>query len=388
MAVRVRFAGAELLYEDGGRYDCGSPEEVPGMLQRHGVAVLPGLLTPEECAAMNEGMWATCEHLTSLLAIPLRREDPATYRAIFDLAPLHGGLFQHFGWGHAQYVWDVRGLPKVSAAHAAIHGCAQEDLLVSFDGVTCALGSLIPGGRPRGRFHGECWLHTDQRLASNEAECVQSWVTANAIRPGDGTLRFLEGSHVLHGAFAAAFGLTGAVAAADWFKLDGDHRAWYAAQGCRDTCLAVPAGSQVFWDSRTIHSGQTWLPRGGGEEGPREGGEEAPREGGEEGPREARNVVYVCYQPRHPGLRGGLPTRVRNLRRGVFGDDPRLQLRLTTHWVSARTKLFPRRPRLYGRRPFPAGSRPADPSGPWSFVPPLPPPVLTPWMQRLAGLDD
>ena len=373
MAVPVSYAGVELLYEEGGRYDCAAPEEVPAMLQRYGVAVLPALLTPEECAAMNDGMWATCARLTSGLAVPLRRGDPSTYRSLFDLAPLHGGLFQHFGWGHAQYVWDVRGNPKVAAAHAAVHGCVPEDLLVSFDGVACALGALLPGGRARGRYHGECWLHTDQRLASNGAECVQSWVTANAIRPGDATLRFLEGSHELHGAFAAAFEITGARAAADWFKLEGDHREWYRARGCRDACLAVPAGSQVFWDSRTIHSGQTWLPREGWQE---------------EGPREARNVVYVCYQPRLPGLRGGLPTRVRNLRRGVFGDDPCLQLRLTTHWVSARTKLFPRHPRLYGRRPFPAGSRPADLSDPWSFVPPLPPPVLTPWMRRLAGLDD
>jgi hypothetical protein len=76
MAVPVSYAGVELLYEEGGRYDCAAPEEVPAMLQRYGVAVLPALLTPEECAAMNDGMWATCARLTSGLAVPLRRGDP------------------------------------------------------------------------------------------------------------------------------------------------------------------------------------------------------------------------------------------------------------------------------------------------------------------------
>ena len=43
----------------------------------------------------------------------------------------------------------------------------------------------------------------------NSFEYIQSWVTANPTVPGDGTLRILEGSHLLHEQFSEAFQLPG-----------------------------------------------------------------------------------------------------------------------------------------------------------------------------------
>ena len=52
---------------------------------------------------------------------------------------------------------------------------------------------------------GKINLHCDQRFNKNDFECVQSWITANAVNVGDGTLRILQGSHLLHGEFRKVF---------------------------------------------------------------------------------------------------------------------------------------------------------------------------------------
>ena len=69
-----------------------------------------------------------------------------------------------------------------------------KDLLVSFDAINCGLGALIPSNSSQvGIYNGQSNLHCDQRYTMNNFECVQSWITANPIDVGDGTLRVLQG---------------------------------------------------------------------------------------------------------------------------------------------------------------------------------------------------
>ena len=63
---------------------------------------------------------------------PFLKDDRSTWKAIFDLYPLHGIIFKHFAVAHCQFVWDVRQNRKVAEPFAKIHGCNTEDLLVSF----------------------------------------------------------------------------------------------------------------------------------------------------------------------------------------------------------------------------------------------------------------
>ena len=101
-------------------------------------------------------------------------------------------------------------------------------------------------------------LHCEQRYSMNDFEMVQSWVTANAIKVGDGTLRVIVGSHKLHAEFKNAF-RTGKVNSRNWHSLTEHQIDWLIKRGCRDLRIVAPSGSQVLWDSRTVHCGQKAL---------------------------------------------------------------------------------------------------------------------------------
>jgi hypothetical protein len=361
----ITHAGVTLRYENDGLV-CETAADVPATLSKHGVALLPSVIGVAEQAAMNRGMWDTLEHLTSGLLTPVQHADPSTYHSAFELAPNHGGLFQHHSWGHAQYAWDVRQNPKVAAPFAAVYGSAANDMLVSFDGINCSLGGITPGER-RGVYRGGNWLHIDQRLSEPRFQCVQAWVTANAVEPGDATLRVLRGSHAHFGDMAEHFGLT--ETKVDWCKVTAEQQTWLKERGCVEICVTCPAGSMVLWDSRTVHSGTEPVPAASC----------PPRKA----PRTARNVVYVCMQPRDTNAKA----LARNLakRRKIFDPDSPDFLRLASHWPN-KMKLFGRYPRSYGNEP-PAGCRQSDPSQHWSFVPTMPAPALTAHGRRIAGLE-
>lgn len=355
-AVDLRFKSNRVLRYAGAKYTC-TLSTLKATLQTHGIAVLPDVLTKDEQKAMNDGMWESIEHYTSTMNRPVVRDVPRTYTSFFELMPAHGGLMQHFGWGHRQYVWDVRQNPRVVEPFAEIWG--TDDLRTSFDGVNCGIGALM--SRPRGVFADKTWLHTDQRFTHLDFECVQAFVTANAIHPGDGTLRVLEGSHLLRPDFLHRFPDL-ICHDQDWYPFDSEELQWFRARGCADICVTCPAGSMVLWDSRLVHSGiEPWSTTSLSRAAPHLSSEL----------RVARNVVYVCMMP---------DARVANMnkRRAIFDDThPTMRLRMTAHWPT-RMRLFPALPV--------APVRGKDAATHWSFVPTTEMPRLTELGRRLAGL--
>ena len=277
-------------------------------LERHGVAIIPGVLNAEECAAMRDGLWA---HFSRVLPA-LKRDDPRTWREVFKLYPKHGMLHQHYQAGVRQAAFDVRQNPKVVEPFARIFG--DRALTSSLDGV--AFG-LDPGETDRG-WEGKDWLHLDQSTmrdgSRSSFECVQSWVTADDVAEGDATLRVLVGSHRLHKEFSERFGSDDRH---DWHMLTPEQEAWYRERGCAVHDVVCPAGSQVFWDSRTVHSGRSPVR-----------GRESDRN---------RYVVYASYLPQ---------ARI-SARNAAKKRDAVMKGRMTSHWPDAR-KLFPKKPRTYG----------------------------------------
>jgi hypothetical protein len=187
------------------------------------------------------------------------------------------------------------------------------------------LGAVLPSATGNGQFRGHSWLHLDQRLSNNCFLWVQSWVTANDVFAGDATPRFLSGSHKLHADFAKAFRLT--KNNSDWFKLEPEHIQWHKDQGCVETCITAKAGTQVFWDSRAVHSGIEHLPLKDCRKWSK--------------PREVRNVVYACYQPREQ--------TTLDLRKSILTPGHKFH-RMASHWPN-QMKLFPKNPRQYGPHP-------------------------------------
>lgn len=298
-------------------------------LETHGVAVIPSILTPAECTALEDQMWVEFSDLTK----GRLQRDPATWRTLYDLFPLHSMLVQHWSVGHMQWVWDVRQHPSVVGTFAQLWNCAPEDLITSFDGVSL---HLPPEETRRGWYRGNDWLHTDMRFTPDQPRMLQAFVTLRDLRPGDATFMYMEGSHKLHKDFGEKFGLTNSKE--NWFRLATDEQKEFFAE-CPRVRVEAPAGSLVIWDSRTFHCGSEPLKT-----------RTSPN---------VRAVAYVCMVPRSMA-----PVKVQEKRRKTFKE-----LRMTTH-VPHECKLFAKTPRTYGN------SLPD--------LAPVPPPRLTPLGQSLV----
>jgi len=321
-------------YETTDKYHC-TTATLEQTVAQYGVAILPSVLSPAECEELRSLMWDFVEGISQTWERPLSRHDESTWGQVKKLLLSHGMLCQWYGVGHCQAAWTVRQNPNVVAPFAAYYKCDRpEDLLTSFDGMSFG---LPPEVTKRGWFRGT-WLHTDQSYTRNEHECLQAWVTAEDVEPGDGTLAFYEGSHLLHAEFAQRFGVT---EKGDWYQLkEAEQVAFYRTRCGEVKRIVCPRGSMVFWDSRTIHCGSEPMR-----------GRPNPK---------LRAVVYACYQPRACASQRAIEKK-----RKAFEER-----RTTSHWP-ARPKLFGKRPRTYGA---------ALPE-----VTPPPDPVLTALGTRLAG---
>ena len=308
-------------------------ENFKDVLSTHGVAVIPSVLSTEECVGMNGGMWDSLERLTSLFETPIERDDESTWVEFFKFRPMHAMLMQHYKIGHAQYVWDVRQNPKVANVFAKLWDVAPEELLVSFDGVAI---HFPPEVTHRGWYRNE-WFHTDQSLKRNSFECVQGLVTSREVREGDATFTFLDGSHALHKELADAALEKGP---GDWVVLTPEQLDFCKSKGCVVQSVVCPAGSIVLWDSRTIHAGKE------------------PVKGRPE--MNFRNVVYVCMTPRKLAT-----SRAIAKKKEIFEKQ-----RMTTHW--------PHRPKMFGVLPRTYGNE-------MPTVATLRAPVLTDLGKKLAG---
>ena len=309
-------------------------------LHKDGYTIIPNLLTPDETTALENGLW----DFWSARGVT---RNPSTWSKIHTYMPTKGMLFQHWGIGQAQCIWDVRQNPRVVDVFKGIYG--TDNLTVSMDGASVGLKPEVTG---RGWNHKQQpWLHLDQSPTRNGFECVQGWVTALPVEEGDATLTLLKGSHALHKKFAETFNLhiqptddakTKHKKKQDWHKLTQDELQWYQDQ-CEQINVTCPAGSLVLWDSRTVHSGK---------------GPDLHRPHPKN-----RMVAYVSYMP------DTLTKRQRKTKQKAV-----LTGRMTTHWASERVRLFPKLPQARGN----------------TLPPELPyvPPRLTPLGARLAGFHE
>lgn len=281
-------------------------------LQKYGVAVIPKVLNKKEIKDMQKGMWLTLAELTKNLDKPIKKSKPDSYRTLRELYPLHSMLIQHWSIGHAKFIWDLRENKKVVNPFAKLWDVKPMDLLTSFDGASF---HMPPEVTKIGWYRHNDWLHTDQSYCRNDFECVQSWITAFDVNKGDATLTCLEGSHQYHKDFAKEFSITDK---SDWYKLNSDEQAqFYENKGCKRINITCPAGSMVFWDSRTIHCGQEALKE-----------REKPN---------FRCVVYICMTPRTRATELMLKKKKLALE----------NMRTTTH-IPHKPKLFGKHPRTYG----------------------------------------
>lgn len=269
-------------------------------LEEHGWAVIPNVFTLEECEKYKSRFWDWLESFGT----GLKRDSRESWMREENWPPNRRGLLQHYGVGHADFVWDLRLDPRVIEIFANIW--QTDDLLVSFDGA-CA-------SRPEKKeSYNKSWAHCDQgpRLAG-KYECIQGLVTLSAAGPGQGGLVVYDGSHKLHKQFFEKFpGKALAVLKSgkpDWVLLEPQHRQWYFEQGVQEIQPAAPPGSILLWNSSTIHYARRPAV----------------------GEKHCRMAVYLCYQPRNKANEAMLKKK----------QNAFTKRRMTNHWA-ARPKLFP-----------------------------------------------
>lgn len=301
---------------EGQKYHC-SLENIDKMLDKYGVAILPGILNEEEIQAMNLGMWDTVEAMTRDFDLPVDRNNPQSFKSMKHLFPLHSFLFQHWEIGHAKYVWDVRASPSVRTVFQHLY--ATDKLVSSFDGVSIFLPPENSTKKTMSRAE-KLWMHTDQRFCYDtvpEQLSIQSWVTGYDVDPGSATLAFFESSHKFHSVFGKHFELEDCWVD-DWYKLETEAEYEFLQNQCNCPLKAITcrAGDMVLWNSKTFHCGMR----------PLAGTQAVPR-----------NVVYVSMTPQN-----WCTLNVLRKRQEFF-----LQKRMTTH-TPHRPKLFAKIPRTYG----------------------------------------
>ena len=232
------------------KYNC-TIKSLKETLEEYGVAIIPNLLDDNECKAINNGIWDYFEHITQNWKDelkPINRENSKTWENIYQLYPLHSQLFKYWGVGHSQVLWDFRQNEKVVNVFSHLWNCKKEDLFVSYDGFSFC----IPPEITNKGWENKPWFHTDQSYLRNDLECIQSWVTANDVEEGDGSLTIMEGSHKYHAECGKTFNINDKK---DWYKLNSIEQRFYEDKKCAIKKIKCPKGSMVLWDSRTIHYG-------------------------------------------------------------------------------------------------------------------------------------
>ena len=109
-----------------------TPENVKVTLETFGVAIVPHVLTADECKSMSRRAWQTIRRVTKGV---VTYDNPTRF---FDLLhPSHSTTLNTGSFGQADYVWDiVRQNVRVVEPFRRIWNVERaEDLLVSFDGI-------------------------------------------------------------------------------------------------------------------------------------------------------------------------------------------------------------------------------------------------------------
>ena len=285
-------------------------ESLKSIIKEYGVAIIPNILSKEEIEDFRNGARDYFKHISQTWDNPIDIYNITKGSEFYNLYPSHGMLIQHWNIGHAQFVWNLRTNVKIVDIFSHFWDCKNEDLLVSFDGVSFNPPPELTN-KGWGRKH---WLHTDQSYTRNNFECIQSWITGFDVYEGDATLMFMEKSHLYHQKFAQEFKKEDKK---DWYKLTDEETRYYLDKGCELKRITCPVGSIVFWDSRIIHCGANAIKK-----------------------RKQMNnrlVVYLCYMPRK------LSSKKELLKKQKAFEE----LRMTSHWPT-KVKLFPKNPRTYG----------------------------------------
>ncbi|WWC88261.1 uncharacterized protein L201_003168 [Kwoniella dendrophila CBS 6074] len=236
-------------------------------LDTKGYQVVKGVISREKSAEYVDRMYKWLESFGT----GFKFDDKSTWH-IDQLPAFHrGGLYNRYGVGHEQFVWDIRAEENLINEFAKIWG--TDELLVSFDGINITLP--LPAEELEGQ-RSKPWPHVDQSPNRQYKHCIQGIMNLEENGPKDGGLKVLEGSIQYYNEFFEEF--KNEMPKEGWTWNDAHfynekHLKWFENKGCKWIKAEAEPGDLILWDSRSIHYG-------------------ALTEGDK-----PRLATYVCYKP-------------------------------------------------------------------------------------------
>lgn len=265
------------------------------ILDIYGVAIVKSVLDEYYCQQIFSEITGVLNQVTSNMKVPFKVNDYKTWESLDLLCPTRGMIFQNWGLGHMQPIWDLRCNQKIIDIYNNIYNFPKgsKDLIVSSD----AFSFLPPSEYSKKNWEPDNgrWYHVDQRLVLPLHENYQSWISVSDTNKGDGTLSVLIGSHHFHNSIPSITGISNLMN--DWVPIKNYQP--FIERGCTEHRIICPKGSLVLWDSRLIHYGALPLQS-----------REKPN---------FRCVIYLCYSPRYKADRETLNKKIESLTKRDHG---------------------------------------------------------------------
>ncbi|XP_061195767.1 uncharacterized protein LOC133203993 [Saccostrea echinata] len=271
------------------KFFCLNRDKLRQEVEDKGYAVVPDLLTPEECDSLMS-QYKDWVNKFDEGHIPLQNR---------------ASVIQSYRVGHFKPSWEVR--LKSKAVFEAIWG--TEKLLSSTDGIAI---SKPPENADQCRETHKEWLHLDQGAQREGLHAYQGAVYLEEQTKDDYCFRVLSKSHLYHSELFKTFP-NGAARTArfEFYKLSKKQKEFYYKKGCTLECVPVPKGGIVIWDSRTVH-------------------DNAPPTLKRPNPDRWRFVIFVSMTP----------AQWASEKERDFRKDAYRRMLLTTHWSSQGLKTF------------------------------------------------
>lgn len=216
-------------------------QELRAFLASEGFAVVKDVCEgrTEELKSL---MWDFMENVEGT---SVRRDSPSSWSSPTDWIPCpRTGIISGFGFGHSEFMWQVRLLPKVRETFTSIW--RTDDLLVSFDG-----GNVFRPWRLNPEWRtGNGWWHVDQnanRPRKRGLKSVQGLVTLLPANEETGGLVVIPKSHLQHNEICSR--LKYAKSMGDFVPIEKNDPILEGG----GLLICAEAGDLILWDSRTIH---------------------------------------------------------------------------------------------------------------------------------------
>jgi len=235
----------QITYQQVPRFRTGD-SAATDYLDEHGYVIFANALTTAEANKALDLLWDYLEELET----GIDRTDRKTWGDDRWPTAVHGGILPSYGIGHSAAQWFIRDVPNVKQCFAQVWD-GDEDLLVSFDGVTIWRPWTYEESWKTNA--GNSWLHIDQHPIGRPGKhCVQGLVNLLPTSPETGGNVVIPGSHRLFEKIPEQYTerLDRIHPSIDHFRFPNDDENLVQNQ---PVMCHMEAGDLLLWDSRTIH---------------------------------------------------------------------------------------------------------------------------------------